>query len=79
MSCRTTKTRPRLLRIRKALQYLDNVVSEGTLRNWICAGRISVVRIGGVVCISTDVLDELISGDRSSTNESAKLQSGARP
>jgi hypothetical protein len=71
MKCRTIKAaktaqKPRLLRIPKALRYLDNVVTEGTLRNWICAGRIPVVRIGGIICISTDVLDDL------------KLHGGAR-
>jgi hypothetical protein len=62
MKCRTTKTRPRLLRVPQALRYLDNVVAPGTFRNWICAGRVPVVRLGRTVCVRTDVLDELRAG-----------------
>jgi excisionase family DNA binding protein len=67
MKCRATKTRPRLLRVPQAVDYLDHVIVEGTLRNMICAGRIPVVRIGGRVCIRTDVLDDLIAGHASAS------------
>jgi hypothetical protein len=50
------------LRIPQAVKYLDNVVTIGTFRNWICAGRVPVVRLGRAVCVRTDVLDELIAG-----------------
>ncbi len=62
IKCRTTKTRPQLLRVPQAARYLDNMIAVGTLRNWICAGRIPVIRIGRNVCIKTSVLDELIEG-----------------
>lgn len=60
MKCR--KVRPRLLRVPQAVRYLDNVVSIGTFRNWICAGRVPVVRLGRAVCVRTDVLDDLLAG-----------------
>lgn len=60
MKCR--KIRPRLLRVPQAVKYLDDVVTIGTFRNWICAGRIPVVRIGRAVCVRTDTLDALIAG-----------------
>jgi excisionase family DNA binding protein len=58
--CRTSKRKRRLLRIPQAVEYLDRVIAEGTLRQWIFHGKIEVVRIGGAVCIPADALDELI-------------------
>jgi hypothetical protein len=73
MKCR--KVRPRLLRVPQAVSYLDNVVTIGTFRNWICAGRIPVVRLGRAVCVRTDVLDDLAAG-RASTAKSAAVSRG---
>lgn len=60
--CRATnRTRkPRLLRIPQAVEYLDNVVKEGTLRAWIFQGKLDAVRVGGAVCIPIEALDRLI-------------------
>ncbi len=70
MKCK--EARPRLLRVPKAVRYLDGVIAEGTLRNMICAGRIPVVRIGRTVCVRTDVLDELIAGRASVSRNGAE-------
>ena len=51
-----------MLRIPRATEYIEHIFAEGTLRNWICAGRLPVVKIGGSVFLSTDVLDELLAG-----------------
>ena len=70
MKCRTTKTRPKLLRVPQAVRYLDNMVALGTFYNWISDGRIPVVRLGRTVCVRTDVLDELraVGGASASRN-----------
>jgi len=60
--CRKTRRtqKPRLLRIPQAADYLDNVVTVGTLRAWIFQGKLDTVRVGGAVCIPVEALDRLI-------------------
>jgi excisionase family DNA binding protein len=52
--------RRKLLRVPQAVDYLDGMVCEKTVRTWIRNRKIEVVRVGGVVCIPTDSLDALI-------------------
>jgi hypothetical protein len=56
---RTPRVQSRLHRIPSAVEYLNGVISEKTLRQWVWRRRIPVVRIGGAVCIAEDVLDGL--------------------
>jgi len=58
--CRTIKRKPRLLRIPDAVAYLDNVIKERTMRQWIFHGKIESIRVGGAVCIPVEALDALI-------------------
>jgi len=58
--CRKINRKPRLLRIPQAVAYLDHVIKERTMRQWIFHGKIESVRIGGAVCIPVEALDALI-------------------
>jgi excisionase family DNA binding protein len=49
-----------LLRIPKALAYVNGVITEKTLRQWIWERKIESVRIGRAVCIPQDSLDRII-------------------
>jgi excisionase family DNA binding protein len=62
--CRTVKRKPRLLRIPDAVAYLDNVIKERTMRQWIFHGKIPSVRIGAAVCVPVEALDALIAEGR---------------
>lgn len=59
--CRDGKRK--LLRVRAAVRYLDNVFAEKTLRQWIWLNKIETVRIGRTVCIPQDALDRLKQGN----------------
>jgi excisionase family DNA binding protein len=50
----------RLYRIPQAVEYLDGVITEKTIRSWIWRRQIDVVRIGRAVCIPQDALDRII-------------------
>ena len=50
----------KLFRIKQAVAYVNGVVAEKTLRDWIWRRKIAVVRVGRCVCISQDVLDKII-------------------
>lgn len=54
----------RLLRIPDAVEYLNQTVTASTIRGWIWRKQIEHVRIGGVVCISSDALDQMIERGR---------------
>lgn len=54
----------RLLRIPDAVDYLDKTVTAATIRGWIWRKEIDHVRIGGVVCIPVEALDQLIERGR---------------
>jgi len=56
---KTARIRSKLYRIPQAKAYLNDAISEKTLRQWIFKRRIPFVRIGGAVCISEDVLEGL--------------------
>jgi len=58
--CRTSKRKRRLLCIPAACEYLDGVITPGTMRQWVFHGKIESVRVGGAVCIPSDALDRLI-------------------
>jgi excisionase family DNA binding protein len=50
-----------LLRIKQAREYLNNVISEKTLRDWIWRGKVETVRVGRCVCICADSLDAMVA------------------
>jgi len=50
----------KLLRIKQAVDYMNGVVTEKTLRDWIWRRKIEVVRVGRCVCVSQDALDAVI-------------------
>jgi excisionase family DNA binding protein len=50
----------KLLRIKQAVAYVNGVVTEKTLRDWIWRRKIEVVRVGRCVCVSEDALDAII-------------------
>jgi excisionase family DNA binding protein len=50
----------KLLRIKQAVAYVNGVVTEKTLRDWIWRRKIEVVRVGRCVCVSQDALDAII-------------------
>ena len=52
--------RGKLFRIPAAVDYLNNVVTEKTIRQWIWRREIEVVRIGRAVCIPQAALDRMI-------------------
>lgn len=56
-------SRNKLYRIPQACEYINGVLSDKTLRNWVWRGLIPVVRIGGAVCISEATLDSLLMGE----------------
>ena len=56
--------KPRLLRIPGAVDYLDNVITKGTMRQWVYHGKIASVRVNGAVCIPVEALDALIERGR---------------
>jgi len=58
--CRTSERKRRLLRIPQAVEYLDGVITPGTLRQWVFHRKIESIRVGGAVCIPADALDKLI-------------------
>lgn len=53
-------TKRRLLRVPEAVEYLDGVIKEKTLRTWIHNRKIEFVRMNGVVLVPADALDALI-------------------
>jgi hypothetical protein len=70
-----------LLRIPDAVKYLSSVVTERTVRGWVWKEQIETVRIGGVVCIPVEALDDMIqrgARPRSRTRTADNLTAGQR-
>jgi hypothetical protein len=61
---KTTKS-TQLLRVPEATQYLADklgqpAVTEKTMRAWISQRRIDVVKVGGMVYLTPEALDEMV-------------------
>jgi hypothetical protein len=54
------KAQRRLLRIPKAVEYMNGTLTAATLRQWIWLRKIESVRIGRAVCVNADELDKII-------------------
>lgn len=54
------KSQRKLFRIPAAVDYLGGAVKAAMFRQMIWRRQIEVVRIGRIVCIPQDVLDDLI-------------------
>ncbi len=55
-----SKAPRKLLRIPQAVEYMGGVITAATLRQWIWLRKIETVRLGRVVCIPVEALDEVI-------------------
>jgi len=63
--CRKIK----LFRVHEAVRYLDDAITEGTMRQWIFHRRIDTVRVGGRVLVPQDALDNLVAAGRTTARK----------
>ena len=69
-------TARRLLRIKQAREYLNNVISEKTLRDWIWRKKVETVRVGRCVCICADSLDAIVAHGTMPVSTASNVSAG---